>query len=265
MNIYCCQTDSKWEDKLSNFEDLTHLLLKTELIRGSLIVLPEIFATGFSMDFSAGAESPNDSPTIRFLIELAQDKGCAILAGLVTDRDDTLANEAILIDSNGKLVSNYAKIHPFTSSGEGKVGTTGSWVRTLPLNDSTMAPFVSKDLRFPELFRLATPEAELLIVLTNWPSSHVKHWVSLLKAHAIESQAYVIGANRADSDPHASLPGHSLIIDPAGNVLAESGVPVGIISAQLGLDTISEWRSEFPINQNHRNSVELGTPQVSVA
>ena len=209
MNVYCCQLEPAWEDKVSNFESLASLLSDSAIPsnRTLCIVLPEMFATGFSMDFAKLAETPEQSPTLDFLSKLARQHQSAVLAGMVFNRDGALTNDAVLIDSSGQVVGDYAKIHPFSPSGEKDAGSSGSWVRTMPLGDWTLAPFVCYDLRFPEIFRLATPAAELLVVLANWPSPRVEHWVTLLRARAIENQAYVIGVNRSGSDPNLDFPG----------------------------------------------------------
>lgn len=257
MRAYCCQTNPIWEDKDSNFEALRELLTGSEISPGSLLVLPEMFATGFSMDFEKLAEEPDNSPTLRFLAQLANTYQCSILAGLVLNRAGKLTNEAVLINREGQLIGDYAKIHPFTPSGEQEVATPGAQVKTMPVGEWTLAPFVCYDLRFPEIFRLATPEAELLVVLANWPSPRVEHWVTLLKARAIENQAYVIGVNRTGSDPNLSFPGRSLIINPKGEILAEAGEQTTLISATLDLIAVRQWRQEFPANQDRCHQTTL--------
>ena len=258
LNAYCCQLNPIWEDKASNFENLDALLSQEKIEPHSLIVLPEMFATGFSMDFAKLAEDPADSPTLSFLSQLAQKHRSALLAGLALNRAGILSNDAVLIDSSGQIVGDYSKIHPFTPSGEGGTGSAGSWVKTMPLGDWTLAPFVCYDLRFPEIFRLATPASELLIVLANWPSPRVEHWVTLLKARAIENQAYVIGVNRVGSDPHLNFPGRSLIIDPKGEILAEGGDSVEVLSATLDLAAVQQWRQNFPASQDRHDPLNLG-------
>ena len=262
MDVFCCQLDPAWEDKASNFESLTRLLSSHSIQPGSLIILPEMFATGFSMAFNKLAETPGQSPTLDFLSNLARQHQSAVLAGMVFDRDGLLTNDAVLLDSSGQIVGGYAKIHPFTLSGEKDAGSCGSWVKTMPLGDWTLAPFVCYDLRFPEIFRLATPAAELLVVLANWPTPRVEHWVTLLKARAIENQTYVIGVNRVGSDPNLDFPGQSLIIDPKGEILARAGDSVEILSATLDLAAVREWRHEFPASNDRHNPVDIGVQNI---
>lgn len=263
MRIFCCQLDPLWEDQTANLESLTSLLAESSIPEDSLIVLPEMFATGFTMDFAKVAESAEQSPTLSALADLARKHQAAILAGLVLERDGLRTNDVVLIHSDGTIGGSYSKIHPFTPSGEKEAGCAGSWVKTMPLGDWTLAPFICYDLRFPEIFRMATPEAELLVVLANWPSPRVEHWVTLLRARAIENQAYVIGVNRAGSDPNLDFPGRSLIIDPKGEIIAEAGPDVEVISADLDLSEVRQWRQDFPASDDRVESFNLGVEHLT--
>lgn len=265
LKIFCFQLDPVWEDKDSNFEAVKDLLCTAAPEAGSLLVLPEMFATGFSMDFKKVAEEAAASPTLDFLGELARHHQCSILAGMALQRSGLATNEAVLINPAGELVGDYAKIHPFTPSGEKEVATPGTWVKTMTLGEWTLAPFVCYDLRFPEIFRLATPAAELLVVLANWPSPRVEHWVALLKARAIENQAYVVGVNRVGSDPNLDFPGRSLIIDPLGKILAEGDASVGFLAATLELATVRDWRATFPASQDRHPLSDLGVHHVTTS
>ncbi|WP_411845595.1 carbon-nitrogen family hydrolase [Roseibacillus persicicus] len=263
MLVYCCQLDPIWEEKASNLERLASLLAQSQIEKNSLIVLPEMFATGFTMDFEKVAEPAEQSTTLSALADLAKKHQAAILAGLVLERDGLRTNDAVLINSDGSLGGSYSKIHPFTPSGEKEAGCAGSWVRTLPLGEWTLAPFVCYDLRFPEIFRMATPEAELLVVLANWPSPRVEHWVTLLRARAIENQAYVIGVNRAGSDPNLDFPGRSLVIDPKGEIIAEAGSEVEVLTANLDLNEVRQWRNDFPASDDRVESFNLGVDHLT--
>jgi predicted amidohydrolase len=110
-----------------------------------------------------------------------------------------------------------------------------------------VAPFVCYDLRFPEVFRSAVRKgAQVMAVIANWPAKRVEHWVTLLKARAIENQAYVIGVNRVGTDPKLTYPGRSLIVDPHGNVLADGGDKEAVIRAEIDAGVVDAWRRDFP-------------------
>ncbi len=111
-----------------------------------------------------------------------------------------------------------------------------------------VAPFVCYDLRFPEVFRVASRSgANLLVVIANWPAARGAHWLTLLAARAIENQAYGIGVNRCGRDPNAAYAGQSRILDPRGRVIAEAGGAVSVVEADLDLEALLTYRREFPV------------------
>ncbi|HKG80277.1 MAG TPA: nitrilase-related carbon-nitrogen hydrolase, partial [Pyrinomonadaceae bacterium] len=122
----------------------------------------------------------------------------------------------------------------------------------------TVSPFICYDLRFPEIFRAAVFQgAQLFVVIANWPASRVRHWITLLKARAIENQAYVMGVNRCGNDPKLSYSGHSMIIDPRGEVLADASEVEGVISAEIDAEALAQYRREFPfLNDIHHEYVK---------
>lgn len=262
MFVHCCQFSPAWEDKASNSQALLRLLDGTEIQRDSLVVVPELFATGFSMNFEELAEDSRAAPTLQFLSEQARQRGCNFLAGLALRDGDELTNDAVLITSEGEVTGRYRKIHPFTPSGEKAAATAGSWVVTMPLGEWTLAPFICYDLRFPEVFRMASPAAELLVVLANWPTPRVDHWVTLLRARAIENQAYVVGVNRIGSDPHLDFPGRSLIISPKGEIIADAGDAEMVLTAQLDLAQVHEWRRDFPAQDDRHAPEDIALNQI---
>jgi predicted amidohydrolase len=247
MQVVACQLDIAWEDKAVNHARARELLATTPLAPGALVVLPEMFATGFSMHVNTIAES-SDGPTHMFLSQLAQEREVYVLGGVVTRAaDDRGRNEAVVYDPSGALVTRYAKLHPFSYAGETRHYEAGREIVTFAWHDFRVAPLVCYDLRFPEAFRRATRTgAQLLVVIANWPHPRESHWLALLRARAIENQAYVMGVNRAGSDPHVRYGGHSLILDPRGETLAEAGESPQVISANLELAPLVEYREHFP-------------------
>lgn len=262
MFVHCCQFSPTWEDKVSNYKILHSLLENAHIQPDSLVVLPELFATGFSVAFEELAETLTNSPTLDFLAKQARLRQCNILAGIALRDGAELTNDAILITSDGTIAGRYRKIHPFTPSGEKTAATAGSWVVTMPLAEWTLAPFICYDLRFPEIFRMATPAAELLVVLANWPTPRVEHWINLLRARAIENQAYVIGVNRIGSDPHLDFPGRSLIISPRGEIIADAGDAEMVLTAKLEIAAVREWRSDFPAQDDRHAPEDIALNQL---
>ena len=114
-------------------------------------------------------------------------------------------------------------------------------------------PLICYDLRFPELFRIGMQMgANLFIVIACWPKARIDHWVSLLKARAIENQAYVVGVNRAGADSETEFGGRSLVIDPMGKFLADAGTGESVTHAELDLNRLNAWREKFPVLKHAR-------------
>ena len=255
MNAVCIQLDIVWSDPQANREAVAEMLAATDLTGGDLVVLPEMFSTGFTMDPNALAEPP-DGPTAVFLAQTAKRFGVYLLGGLPGRHGDTFRNEAVLLDPNGSVLGRYWKMHPFSPSGEGMHYTPGDETIVIPIGEFQLAPAICYDLRFPELFRSAAAAgANLIAVIANWPAKRADHWTCLLRARAIENQAYVAAVNRCGSDPNHTYAGGSVIIDPQGNILALAGDDQCVIRAPLDREALKRWREDFPALRDIRRDV----------
>jgi omega-amidase len=237
-----------WEDKPVNFATVRRLLVRVAPQNNSLVVLPEMFATGFSMNVGSVAE-PYGGETEQFLAATAKEFGIYLVAGApMRGRDGRARNKALVFSPAGELLAFYAKMRPFTPGGEREHYTAGDHPITFRWNEATVSPFVCYDLRFPELFReaTATHQPELFVVIASWPDKRIHHWVALLQARAIENQAYIMGVNRIGSDPFYTYSGRSLIVDPQGTILADAGSAEGVISTQLDLPNLRKYREGLP-------------------
>jgi len=247
MQIIAVQPDIVWEDKPANFARVRELLAAGSVAPGALIVLPEMFATGFSMNV-AGIAEPEDGPTHRFLAELAAQYKSAVVGGVVTRAADGRGlNQAVAFDPTGKLLARYSKIHPFSFAGETKHYAGGNGVVLFEWGGFKIAPFVCYDLRFPEVFRHATRQgAELLLAIANWPEARDSHWRALLPARAIENQCYLVGVNRVGTDPHVRYAGHSVVLDPKGEPIAKGGSQPEVLGAVIEREPLVTYREKFP-------------------
>ena len=253
MKIYGCQLDIAWENKPANFAKVRRLVEGARPPRGSLIVLPEMFATGFSMNAGDLAEG-SAAPAETFLADLARSFDLFVMGGVINVGPDGRGrNEAVTFDPRGGLVARYAKMQPFSLGGELDHYTAGDRIVTFDCESMRVAPFVCYDLRFPELFRAAmSRDVHLFAVIANWPVKRIAHWITLLQARAIENQAYVIGVNRTGSDPKHSYNGRSLVVDPHGEILVDAASDESIFSAEVDLARVLEWRAEFPALRDRR-------------
>lgn len=261
VNIVAVQSDIVWEDKRANFANVRRLLAKSPPPRAALVVLPEMFATGFSMNAEAMAESPG-GPTEGFLAGLASELGVCVVGGLARRGADGRArNQALVFSPTGELLAGYAKMRPFTLGGETAHYAAGDRPVVFTWEGWSVAPFVCYDLRFPELFRAAAARQrpQLYLVMANWPAKRVHHWTRLLQARAVENQAYVVGVNRCGRDPEHLYPGRSLVVDYQGEVVAEAGDAEVCLAASLDLAALETYRRELPFLDDLRG-VHPGSP-----
>jgi predicted amidohydrolase len=247
MKIYGLQIDSGWESKAPNHAKVTALLDRAKPETGSLVVLGEMFATGFSMNVAAIHDSETRE-TQTFLSRTAAERGVFLLGGIVTkDASGLGRNESVVYSPEGKEVARYCKLQPFTPGGEKANYVAGDDVCLFRWQEFTVASFICYDLRFPELFRRAAIRgANLITVIASWPDVRVDHWLALLKARAIENQAYVIGVNRCGNDPKLYHSGRSSIFDYSGKLLADAGSEEGWIEAEIDLASLNEYRKTLP-------------------
>jgi len=246
-SVFCCQFDIVWEDKQANFERVDNILARARPSAGSLVALPEMSFTGFSMNVSRIAEHERGA-TEAFLARAAERHGVYILSGLVTWAPHGMGrNEAILMTPHKGVEGRYQKLHLFSPAGEHSHFEPGSRLVTFAWQGGVVAPFICYDLRFPEAFRAAVDlGAELYVVIANWPRVRERHWLTLLQARAIENQAFVAGVNRCGRDPHAEYSGRSVIVSPVGEIMADAGENEGWISAEIEWQNVCSCRREFP-------------------
>jgi omega-amidase len=254
MKLFCCQLDIIWEDKQANFEKVENLLAVALPPAGSLVALPEMCFTGFSMDVSR-ISGHEPELTEGFLAAMAQKYRVYIVSGLVTRTPEVRGrNEAIFVTSDGIVEGRYQKLHLFSPAGEDAFFEPGDRVVTFTWQGGLVAPFICYDLRFPEPFRAAIDlGAELYLVIANWPRARERHWLALLQARAIENQAFVAGVNRCGCDPKSDYSGRSVIVAPNGEVIADAGESEGLISAEIDWKTVREYRKRFPALADRRS------------
>ena len=244
MEIIGIQTDIAWEERDTNFARVREMLSAVRVVPGSLLVLPEMFALGFTMD---AAVVDRHRETELFLEDLARQHQSFVIGGVASQTGKVAANEAMVYGPDGGKLGSYRKMHPFSMAGEGEVFVAGKQVKVLTCGELLVAPTICYDLRFPELYRQATSlGAEVLVVIANWPVARIDHWQTLLKARAIENQAYVIGINRVGEDPQHTYNGRSMIIDPRGQTVSEGGGAPMLLRARAEARMVSEWRLAFP-------------------
>ena len=254
MKVYAVQPDLTWENKEANFSRILSLVDETKIDPGSLIVLPETFATGFSMNLQVTTEREPEK-TESFLGNLAKKKKCWVTGGLVEPASVSQKgiNRSLTFSPGGQKFCSYGKIQPAVFFREDECHEPGERVEVFPLDAFHACPLICYDLRFPEVFRVGMQKgADLFIVIACWPKIRIGHWLSLLKARAIENQSYVVGVNRTGSDPNMEFGGNSVVIDPKGEILANAGEIESVLSIEIDSSLVAQWREEFPVLKHAR-------------
>ncbi len=253
MNISLVQSDVVWENHAANHAKVRALLNDNRPAPGSLVILPEMAFSGFSMNVAAAAQT-DALEDEAFLREMATLHQSTIVGGLVSRINDVCgANQALAISAEGIELARYTKLQPFSPVGESESYPGGNEIVTFRWNGFQAAPFICYDLRFPEHFRAAVKlGVELFIVIANWPVKRHHHWLTLLQARAIENQAFVIGVNRCGTDPSNSYNGRSIVVSPHGHIIGDAGEGERALRARIELDEVRQWREQFPALRDMR-------------
>lgn len=257
MKVAVVQHDIVWEDPAATREHVRPQITKAAAAGAGLIVLSEMFATGFSMRPERIAEDEG-GPVEQFLLAQAAEHGAHLIASVAQRRSDgRFVNNAIVAAPDG-TVHRYAKIHPFSYAGEHEHYAAGDRHLTVEIGDLRVTPFVCYDLRFADEFWRLAERTDLYVVPANWPGGRREHWRVLLRARAIENQAYVIGANRVGTVKDLSYVGDSAVIDPLGEPLAEAGPEETVLMADVDAARVAEIRARLPFLEDRRAGGRVG-------
>jgi predicted amidohydrolase len=252
MRVAAVQHDVAWEDRAATLARLEPQLRAAAGAGARLVVLTEMFTTGFSMEPERVAE-PEGGPSTDFLRTEAAELG-VWLAGSVPVRPDAggrPVNRLLLAGPGGEL-HHYDKIHPFTYSGEHEHYAAGTGRITVDVEGVRVTPFVCYDLRFADEFWAEAVGTDCYVVVANWPAARRTHWQALLVARAIENQAYVVGVNRVGDGGGLHYAGDSRIVDPLGEVLAAGAGGETILLADVDPDVVAETRKRYPFLADRR-------------
>lgn len=217
MKVVLVSLNQVWENKEVNLILCDEYLQKAFDEKADLIIFPEMTLTGFSTNIEAIVEDERESITIKNFSKLSNKYGIAIVFGMVVKNEKKALNKAIFIDSNGAIIGNYSKIHPFSFAGEDMYFNSGRKLAVVSFQGLNIGLTICYDLRFPELYSTLAKKCDLILNIANWPSKRVNHWEILLQARAIENQVFMVGANRTGID------GNSLEYVESSNVFNANG------------------------------------------
>ena len=248
LKITLIQPDIIWENPKANLGKYEKML--TTVKSTDLIVLPEMFTTGFSMESQKLKESM-DGFSVRWMKKIAESKNCAIVGSLIIEEDEKIYNRALWVYPDGNIAF-YDKRHLFTMGHEAEHYTQGTQKTIVEYQGWSFCPLICYDLRFPVWSRNAE-NYDVLIYMANWPSPRHHVWKNLLAARAIENQAYCIGVNRVGSDGVGlSYLGNSAMIDARGNI-EMMGETEEIRTFEISRKELHTFRKSFPLLDDKDN------------
>lgn len=244
LKITLIQAEPVWEDindNLALFDNKIHNIIE----KTDLIILPEMFTTGFSMNAANLAQDINGS-SITWLQKNSRQINADIVGSIIFKSNDLYFNRLLWAKPDGRLFT-YDKKHLFRFAGEDKVYSAGVENITVELNGWKIRPFICYDLRFPAWTRNIKNEYDIAVFIANWPDKRSMHWKSLLQARAIENQCYVLGVNRVGVDGNGLFySGDSSVIDPLGNIIFQKHKKECSYTTVLSYNTLEEYRKTFP-------------------
>ncbi len=245
INITLVQTDLVWEDKVANLKNLSRILSHLEYPL-DLVVLPEMFNTGFSMDAPQLAEDMN-GPSVQWLSESAASLGSVVAGSVIIMEQGKYLNRLIWMRPDGSY-DTYDKRHLFRMAGEKKFYTPGTQRQIVELKGWRFCLMICYDLRFPVWSR-NRGDYHVLLYVANWPEPRHETWNCLLRARAIENQAYVIGLNRVGSDGNnITYSGDSTVLDPKGTALSRiRPYEDAVETVSLSFQDLTDFRENFPV------------------
>ena len=253
MKVAVVQHDIVWEDKPANFARLAPQVAAAASAGARLVVLSETFSTGFSMRVDRTAE-PQGGPSSQFLVDQAAAHGvwvCGSCPEVATEGEPPY--NTLVLAGPGGTVHRYRKIHRFAHGGEDRSFDAGAERVTIEVEGLRFSLFVCYDLRFADEWWALAPQTDVYVCVANWPEPRRAHWSALLRARAIENQAYVVGCNRVGTGGRLAYAGDSAIVDPLGETLVSGAGTEALLVAEVTADRVAEVRAALPfLADRHR-------------
>jgi predicted amidohydrolase len=254
MRVAGVQHDIVWEDRDANFARLAPMIAGAAAGGAQLVVLTEMFSTGFSMAVDTVAEL-RDGPSAQFLVAQAREHGVWV-CGSCPERPAPRTrpfNQLVLAAPDG-AVHRYAKIHPFGYGAEPEHYAAGDAFLTVTVEGVRCSFFVCYDLRFADEFWPLAPSTDCYVLVANWPRQRRAHWSALLRARAIENQAFVVGVNRVGTGGGLTYAGDSVILDPLGEPVASAAEAEGecVIAGEVDPARVTAVRERYPFLRDRR-------------
>ena len=245
LSVALIQSRIIWEEPEKN-RKLFQAKIRTISGATDCIILPEMFTTGFTMKAAQFAEPP-EGATLEWMRQMAAQVGSDLAGSFIVKENGRFFNRLYWVKPDGRYFY-YDKRHLFRMAQEDRVYRSGASLLTVEVAGWKVRPLICYDLRFPVWSRNRNNEYDLLIYVANWPQRRISHWRLLLKARAVENQAFAIGVNRVGPDGNGiEHTGDSLAVDPLGNVLLDMRDREGAETVRLPRQMLENYRQKFPV------------------
>ena len=244
MKISLVQPDTIWVNKIDNLRKLEILILPL-FNKTDIVVLPEMFNTGFSMNPANLCEQPGKD-TFKWMKSIAEKGNFGLCGSYMVSENNLIYNRFIFISPENEIWQ-YDKRHLFRMAGEDKFFTPGRKKVTFRFRDVRISPFICYDLRFPVWSRNRN-DTDLIIYSANWPEIRKSAWNTLIRARAIENQCFVAGVNRVGTDGNGALYcGESMLVNHLGEVIVSAGSSQeGSVTGEISITELSDFRAKYP-------------------
>ena len=253
MRLGLAQMDIVWEESSANMDKCQHFINLAAHNKVEFILFPEMVLTGFTMNIDKLILQEEE--IINWFKDKAIKNNINIGFGYAIKEGTKGSNKFAIVSKDGVLLANYSKIHPFSYGGEDKKYYAGEEICFCNIQSTKITPFICYDLRFPEIFQIASKTSKLITVAANWPRSRQDHWLTLLKARAIENQCFIAGINRVGIGDGIEYGGGSVIISPLGEILNEVNNKEELIVKEIDFTLVNELRDFFSLKKDRREEL----------
>lgn len=257
LTISLGQMDVRLGDPERNWETVSRMTAEAARRGSALVVFPELWSTGYDLENAPGYATGTDAGIFARLADLARSHKIQIVGSCLSALDGGgVGNTAVWFDASGHRVGQYSKVHLFRLMDEDQYLTAGDRLALVQTPWGAAGLSICYDLRFPELYRAyALAGARLALVPAEWPHPRLNHWLTLLRARAIENQMFVIACNRVGESKGTQFFGHSAIMDPWGEAVILGGETEMLLTATIDPSTAETVRARIPVFKDRRPDV----------
>ena len=253
MRIATISLNQVWEDKDSNIKRIKHIMQDVSSHNPDMVIFPEMTLTGFTMNAECMAEEMSNSLTIDFFKSLSRKYHVACVFGIILRTKDKPTNNIVVVSDEGEMLAQYAKMHPFSYSGENSYYSKGNNAVCFSWQGHRIGLTICYDLRFPELYQSLSRQCDTIINIANWPARRVNDWNLLLHARALENQSYVLGVNRTGVDAKGlEYVKSTIVVNPTGEDVIPVSIGDEIDLFDIDKDAVEAYRKSFPVKDDRR-------------